>query len=325
MSSANFDYGVEINVGDFQNKTDGKWMDYPLGVVDQFVKAGHKIEGLDMHFAGNIPNSAGLSSSASIEMVTALALNDLFGCKMDMIDLVKLSQRAENEYIGVNCGIMDQFAVGMGEKDHAVLLDCKTLEYRLIPLKLDGYRLVIANTNKKRGLADSKYNERVEECTKAVHFLKKERDIQSLGDMTYQQFVDTKHFIPDITIRKRAKHVVSENQRVMDAVTALEKGNLRLFGKLMNASHYSLRYDYEVTGHELDAIVDIARSVEGVLGARMTGAGFGGCSISLVADDLVDHFISEVGPKYEKLTGLSAEFYMSEPGDGTRKIDYINL
>jgi len=320
MASKNFDYGDEVHFEDLSTRQPGKWMNYPLGVFDQFIQNGLKPVGLEMLYAGDIPNSSGLSSSASIEMVTAFALNDLFGFGFDMIDLVKLSQKAENEFVGVNCGIMDQFAVGVGKKDHAIFLDCGTLDYELIHLDLSGYKIVIANTNKKRGLADSKYNERVEECAKAVSFISKAKKISSLSDLTYQEFIDNKHHIPDIVIRKRAKHILSENQRVLDAVKVLKNNNLRVFGRLMNASHNSLRYDYEVTGNELDVMVEEARLIDGVLGARMTGAGFGGCAIALIDEKNVDLFIRTVGDRYKKRTALKAIFYISDIGDGTKKI-----
>lgn len=320
FASDNMSESFEIPIDKLSEKMPGKWVNYPLGVFDQLKGKGLKPTGLDMLFWGNIPNSAGLSSSASIETVTAKALNDLFGLGLGMVDLVKLCQKAENLFVGVSCGIMDQFAVGMGKKDHAVFLNCATLDYELVPLVLGDYRIVIMNTNKQRGLADSKYNERVKECRQAVEYLQKGKPINSLGELTYQEFVDLKHLIPDITIRKRAKHVVSENQRTLDAVTALKNNNLKTFGQLMNASHNSLRFDYEVTGDELDAIVEEARLVEGVLGARMTGAGFGGCAVSLVHHEAVDHFIDYVGKKYAERTGLTPQFYVSEIGDGTKKL-----
>lgn len=321
MASENFDYGGEFSPSDLANKLPGNWMNYPLAVFDQFIKKGFRPGGLNMLFAGNIPNGAGLSSSASIEMVTAFMLNDVYGLAYSMLDLVKMSQKAENEFVGVNCGIMDQFAVGMGKKDCALFLDCGTLDYELVPLDLTGYKIVIANTNKKRGLADSKYNERVAECAKAVAYLSKSKAIKTLSDLSFPEFIHNKHLIPDITIRKRAKHVLSENHRVLDAVNALREDKLPLFGKLMNASHNSLRYDYEVTGMELDVMVEEARKIDGVLGARMTGAGFGGCAIALVEEDRVAFFKYQVGKKYKERTGLEAEFYISEIGDGTAAID----
>ena len=321
MASENFDYGAEIPIRDLSTRQPGKWMNYPLAVFDQFIQHGFQPGGIDLLYSGNIPNSSGLSSSASIEMVTAFALNDIYNLGFDNVELVKLSRKAENEFVGVNCGIMDQFAVGMGKKDHAIFLNCGTLEYELVPLVLSDHKIVIANTNKQRGLADSKYNERVEECAKAVGYLSKCKIIKSLSDLTYQEFVDFKHHIPDIGIRKRAKHILSENHRVLDAVHVLKDNNLRVFGKLMNASHNSLRFDYEVTGYELDVMVEEARQVDGVLGVRMTGAGFGGCAIALVDNIHVDEFINKVGENYKKRTALQPEFYISEIGDGVKKID----
>lgn len=320
MASSNFDYSAEIPLSSVQDKRPGKWYNYPLGVINQLIDRGLKLEGMDLLFSGNIPNSAGLSSSASIEMVTAKALVDMFGLDVGLLDMIKLAKKAENEFIGVNCGIMDMFAVGAGKKNQALFLNCDTLDYELIPLELGEYKIVIANTNKSRGLADSKYNERVAECSAAVKHLSKHKKINQLGEMTYQEFVDLSHHIPEITVRKRAKHVVSENQRVLDAVTALKNGNLALFGKLMNASHNSLRHDYEVTGNELDVMVEEARQCEGVLGARMTGAGFGGCAVALVKADAVEKFISRVGERYQEKTGLQPLFYVSEAGDGVRKM-----
>lgn len=320
MASSNFDYSAEISLTSVQDKRPGKWYNYPLGVINQLIDRGLKPEGMDLLFSGNIPNSAGLSSSASIEMVTAKALVDVFGLDVGLLDMIKLAKKAENEFIGVNCGIMDMFAVGAGKKNQALFLNCDTLDYELIPLELGEYKIVIANTNKSRSLADSKYNERVAECSAAVKHLSKHKKITQLGELSYLEFVDLMHHIPEITVRKRAKHVVSENQRVLDAVTALKNGKLALFGKLMNASHNSLRHDYEVTGNELDVMVEEARQCEGVLGARMTGAGFGGCAIALVRGDMVDKFISRVGERYQLRTGLQAIFYVSEAGDGVRKM-----
>ena len=321
LASVNFEFTASIPVSKLTQKQGTEWVNYPLGVINQLVGHGFKPEGMDMLFYGNIPNGAGLSSSASIEVVTAAAINELFYLKLQLVELVKLSQKAENEFIGVNCGIMDQFAVGMGKLNHAIFLDCGTLDYELVPLELKEYKIVVANTNKQRGLADSKYNQRVAECATAVKHLNKIRPLQALGELAYQEFVDLKHHIPDVTIRKRTKHVVSENQRVVDAVTALKQDNLKLFGELMNASHNSLRYDYEVTGKELDTLSELARGMEGVLGSRMTGAGFGGCTVSLVHNDVIDRFIEQVGAGYRELTGLKAEFYISEIGDGVHRVE----
>ncbi|MBE0637244.1 MAG: galactokinase [Bacteroidales bacterium] len=322
LASGNFDLSAEIPIEKVNQKNEVSWVNYPLGVINELIELGLNLSGLDLFFYGNIPSGAGLSSSASIEVVTAAALNQLYGLNLNLVDLVVLSQRAENRFVGVNCGIMDQFAVGLSKKGHALFLNCHSLNYELPPLNLGTYRIAIANTGKKRQLAESKYNERVSECDKAVEYISKVKPIGSLGELSYQEFVDLSHIIPDIIIRKRAKYVVSENQRVMDAVNALAKGNLRLFGSLMNASHNSLRFDYEVTGEELDVIVEEARNVEGVLGARMTGAGFGGCSVNIVAGSQLENFISQVGENYFKKTELHAEFYISETGDGVKIVEY---
>jgi galactokinase len=298
-----------------------RWFNYPLGVMEQFVKRGFRMTGMELLFFGDIPNNAGLSSSASIEMVTAFALNELLNAEMEKIDLIHISKRAENEFIGVNCGIMDMFAVGMGEANHAIFLNCHTLEYKLIPVLIPGYKLVIANSNKQRGLADSKYNERVAECQLGVVYLSQVMDISRLGDIGFPQFFKIQDKIPDEVIRRRSRHVVSENQRVLNAVSCLLKSDLLQFGALMNTSHDSLKENYEVTGFELDTLVDEARKVNGVIGARMTGAGFGGCTVNLVREESVDNFISEVGEKYKSITGIKADFYIAEIGEGVRKLE----
>ncbi|MCP3028045.1 galactokinase [Halobacillus sp. A5] len=295
-----------------------KWSNYPLGVTEIFKKAGHDIDsGFEIVFYGNIPNGAGLSSSASIEVLTAVILKKLFSISIDMMDIIKLSQRAENEFVGVNCGIMDQFSIAAGKKDHAILLNCDTLEYLQIPLKMDGLRLVIANTNKKRGLTDSKYNERRSECEEALKILKEELNIEALCDLTNDQYEEHKHLIKNPVIKKRAKHAVYENNRTIAAVELLNQGDMESFGLLMNESHRSLRDDYEVTGKELDALVEAAWR-ERAVGSRMTGAGFGGCTVSIVEEGQVDSFIKKVGNHYTSKTGLEAEFYSVEAGDGAK-------
>jgi galactokinase len=304
-------------VGHF-SRHEVRWFNYPLGVFEQFVRKGISIKGMELLFYGDIPNNAGLSSSASIEVVTAFALNHLLNAGLDMIELVKMSQKAEQEFAGVNCGIMDQFAVGMGKAGHAIFLNCTTLEYKLVPVPLSGYKLIIANTNKPRSLADSKYNERVAECQLAVAFLAEKFSINKLGDLGFPQFFKSQDVIPDEIIRKRARHVISENQRVLASVSSLLKNDLPQFGVLMNASHDSLRENYEVTGFELDTLVEEARKIRGVLGSRMTGAGFGGCTVSLVREDVIPVFIKEVGNKYTLRTGLKADFYVAEIGDGAK-------
>lgn len=319
FSTTNFDQPCSVHERGFSQQ-DTKWVNYPLGVMDQLVKRGFEMKGMDMLFSGDVPNAAGLSSSASIEMVTAVAMNELYDMHFDMIDLIKIGQKAENEFVGVNCGIMDQFASGMGKTEHAVYLDCATLDFEQVPLVLGDYKLMISNTNKLRGLAESKYNERRAECEKSVESIAMTEPLSLLGELSYARFLDLQHLIPDKTVRRRAHHVVSENQRVLDAVKALRESDLVLFGQLMNASHDSLRDDYEVTGIELDILAEEARKVEGVLGSRMTGAGFGGCTVSLVHKDAIARFITEVGSAYHAKTRLKPEFYLGEVGDGARKL-----
>jgi galactokinase len=320
LATTNFRFSANVSIKSFEPQ--GKhWINYPMGVMDQFIKHSFRLKGMDMMFSGTIPNGAGLSSSASIEMVTAYALNDILGTRLDMIDLVKLSQKAENDFVGVKCGIMDQFAAGMGKKDHAVFINCKTLEYETIPLNPGDYKILISNTNKRRGLAGSKYNERRAQCEAAVKMLSKAKKIKFLGDLNLERFNEIKHLIQDEIILKRARHVISENERVLDAIKALQTNNLNKFGQLMNESHDSLRDDYEVTGIELDTLVNEARKVNGVLGSRMTGAGFGGCTVSLVHNDSLNDFTSRVGMAYKAETGLKPDFYIAEIGDGARRIE----
>jgi galactokinase len=320
-ASTNAEGALSVIAGEPLVKQELRWVNYPLGVIDQLAKAGIPIPGLDLLFSGDIPGSAGLSSSASIEMVTAFALNDLLGAGLQMLDLVKLSQKAENEFAGVNCGIMDQFAVGMGAKNNALFLNCRSLEYKQVPAVFDPYRLVIVNTNKPRELAGSKYNERVVECQLAVTYLNQVIPLSRLGELGYPQFFKMQERIPDEVIRRRARHVVSENQRVLNSVNCLWRGDLEKFGTLMNISHDSLKENYEVTGFELDTLVDEARKIKGVLGARMTGAGFGGCTVNLVRSDSLDIFKEQVGRNYEEKTGLKADFYLAEVSDGARKVN----
>jgi len=319
FSTTNFDQPCSVPEKGFSQQDNTKWVNYPLGVMDQLVKRGFEMKGMDLLFSGDVPNAAGLSSSASIEMVTAVALNDLFDMRLDMIDLIKIGQKAENEFVGVNCGIMDQFASGMGKSEHAVYLDCSTLEYEQVPLVLGDYKLMISNTNKRRGLADSKYNERRAECESSVASISQKEPVSALGELSYARFLDLQNLIPEKRVRRRAHHVVSENRRVLDAVKALKQSDLVLFGQLMYASHDSLRDDYEVTGIELDTLVEEARKVEGVLGSRMTGAGFGGCTVSLLHKEALNRFITEVGSAYHAKTGLKPDFYLGEVGDGARK------
>ena len=323
MYSKNFEnLGIiEFNLDNLVYEKKDDWANYPKGVVKTFLDRNYKIDsGFDVLFFGNIPNGAGLSSSASIEVLTAIILKDLFKLDVNMIEMVKICQATENNFIGVNCGIMDQFAVGMGKKDNAILLDCNTLKYEYVPVKLKNMSIVIANTNKKRGLADSKYNARRADCQEAVKTLNKNGvNIKDLGELTVAEFEKVKHFLTDENQLKRATHAVTENERAKIAVEFLKKDDIAEFGRLMNKSHISLRDDYEVTGSELDSLVEAAWEEKGTVGSRMTGAGFGGCTVSIVENDYVDSFIKNVGKKYKEKTGLEASFYIANIGDGARK------
>lgn len=308
---------IEADINHLTYQKEHDWANYPKGMLKILKDANFSIEeGMDILYYGNIPNSSGLSSSASIEVLTAFLCKSLFQLEIDQIQIALLAQKAENTFIGVNCGIMDQFAIAKGKKDHAIFLDTATLSYEYAPITLAGMKIVIACSNKKRGLGDSKYNERRRECEEALEFLQTKLDIQSLGDLTEDAFDAIKEAIPDDIRRKRAKHAVYENQRTMKAVKALKENDIKRFGELMIESHVSLRDDYEVTGVELDALVESALEQEGVLGSRMTGAGFGGCTVSIVKDDFVDAFIENVGMMYKEKIGYAADFYVVEVGDG---------
>ncbi len=318
--SLNFPETETITVANGYSPLEKSWINYPLGVINEFEKSGFHIGGLEMLFYGDIPNGAGLSSSASIEMVTAIAVNELSGAGLETMELVKMSQRAENMFVGMNCGIMDQFAVGFGRKDHAINLNCDTLEYRYAPLNLGTARIVITNTNKRRGLTDSKYNERRAECDKAVEYLNAYRKITNLSDITLSEIEVLDKYIPDPVVRKRAKHVITENARTLAAIDALEKNDIIAFGQLMNQSHDSLCDDYEVTGTELDTLVYEGRKLPGVIGSRMTGAGFGGCTVSLVESAYTDNFINALSEVYKLKTGLEPDFYLPSIGNGAHRI-----
>ncbi|NLK22084.1 MAG: galactokinase [Epulopiscium sp.] len=321
LASLNLPLEVTVDLDNIQYDEKDDWANYPKGVVHEFLKEGFKLGGFEVLYYGNIPNGAGLSSSASIEVLTAVFLKDFFTCDIEPIEMVRLSQRAENQFVGVNCGIMDQFAIGMGKKDMAMYLNCDTLEYTYVPVVLKQMKLIISNTNKRRELADSKYNERRKECEIALKALKTCLNVDNLAAITPEEFEENKLTITDAVIRKRAEHVIYENTRVKEAVKKLKKGDITAFGKLLNQSHESLRDLYEVTGDELDAMVEEAWKVEGVLGSRMTGAGFGGCTISIVKEEAVNKFIRQVGENYKRITGLNPEFYIANIKDGARKID----
>jgi len=321
LASTNFPLRKQISISSVAFDAEDGWTNYPKGIIRELQLRGVSVPGCDILYSGAIPNGSGLSSSASIEVVTAFALLTLAGQTPDKIEVALLSQKAENEFMGVQCGIMDQFAVAMGKKEHAILLMCDTLEYKHVPFRSGEYRLVIGNTNKQRGLVDSKYNERRAQCEQAVSDLRaKFPELRLLGQLTRDQFNGAKHAIADDTVRRRAQHVVEEIDRVLQSMKVLEQGDLAAFGQLMNGSHDSLRDLYEVTGVELDTMVDAARRVPGVLGSRMTGAGFGGCTVSLVHRDAVERFIDEVGRVYRAKTGLTADFYVCDIGDGVQEL-----
>ena len=323
MYSENFDDKgiISFDIENLKNDKEHDWANYPKGVIDVLRKHGYDVnKGFDMFVYGNIPNGAGLSSSASLELLMAVMMNDIYDFNIYRVELVKYCQKVENEFVGVNCGIMDQFAIGMGKDSSAILLDCNTLEYKYSNVNLKDEVIVIANTNKRRGLADSKYNERRGECEEALKELQGELKINALGELTEDEFEKNKHLIKNDVRAKRAKHAVYENQRTLKAVKALENNDIDTFGKLMNESHNSLRDDYEVTGKELDTLVDLASKQEGTIGSRMTGAGFGGCTVSIVKKPMVEKFIENVGKEYKEKIGYDADFYVANIGSGTREI-----
>lgn len=297
------------------------WTNYPKGVMWAFGEKGMEVpSGLDMLLCGNIPNGSGLSSSASVEVLTGFILRDMFGFDVSNQNLALIGQYSENHFNGVNCGIMDQFAIAMGKKEHAIFLDTATLSYEYAPIRLDDAKIVIACSNKKRGLGDSKYNERRSECEQALAELQQVCSIGSLGELTEEEFEKYQGNIGSEVRRKRARHAVYENRRTIQAVQALKDNDIAAFGQLMNASHVSLRDDYEVTGVELDTLVEEAWKVEGVIGSRMTGAGFGGCTVSIVKNGSIDDFIARVGAAYQARIGYAADFYVVEIGDGPCKL-----
>jgi galactokinase len=324
--SANFPKNGVIELPDITklkyNKAHG-WANYPKGVVVAFQEAGFPIErGFDIVYAGDIPTGAALSSSAAIEVLTGVMMSILYKLAIPSEKIALLAQKAENEFVGMNCGIMDQFASAMGKKDNAILLDCATLDYKYIPLELKDSSLVIINTNKPHELVNSKYNERRAQCETALKDLRTELDIKNLCSLSPDAFEKYKHLIKDPICLKRAKHAVYENVRTLEAAEALRKNDIAQFGKLMIASHNSLRDDYEVSCKELDTAVELALSLPQTVGARMTGGGFGGCAVCIVKNDGVDSFIKEIGPKYENATGLKADFYKANTSDGaTRERD----
>ncbi len=322
--SANFDkLGViETTLDELVPDPKANWTNYPKGVMWAFEKRGYKLaHGLDILIYGNIPNGSGLSSSASLEVLTGIILKDTFGFDdVSMVDIALIGQDSENNFNGCNCGIMDQFASAMGKKDHAIFLDTNTLHYEYAPVALEDAKIVITNSKVKHSLVDSAYNDRRNECETALKELKAVTNISSLGELSEEAYEEHKDAIKDAVRQRRAKHAVYENQRTIRAVEALKNQDVELFGKLMNASHESLRYDYEVSCEEIDILVDLAQAMPGVLGSRITGGGFGGCTVSIVKNDAVDTFVSEIGKAYREKVGHDAEFYVVDIGDGASVI-----
>lgn len=316
----NFPETAELHLQGSYSKTGKQWFNYPLGVINYLLKEGHRFSGLDMLFYGNLPVGAGLSSSASIEVVTAYALNEIFQLGISKTDMAVFCKNVENEFIGVNCGIMDQFAVAMGKKDKAILLNCDSLDHEYIPFETKEYSLVVINTKKERTLVGSKYNERFAECGEALKALKQRLDIQNLCDLDIKTFEQHRELIKDPVIQKRALHVIGENERVKLAAEALKKSNLIEFGKLMYDSHRSLQELYEVTGKELDSIVDFGKTYPGCIGVRMTGAGFGGCAIALIKKESFDDFAFALTSFYKGETGYEPGIFTSDAEEGVRKV-----
>lgn len=312
---------IDTSIDDLTPSKEADWTNYPKGVMWAFAKRGMQMDcGLDVVLYGNIPNGSGLSSSASLEVLTGYYLRDLFGFDVTNIDLAKIGQYSENNFNGMNCGIMDQFASAMGKKDHAIFLDTADLSYEYAPLVLDGAKIVVTNSNVKHSLVNSEYNVRRSECEEALKELQTVVKINGLGDLTEEAFEENKAAIKDEVRVRRAKHAVYENQRTIRAVKALKENDLKLFGELMNASHVSLRDDYEVSCEEIDVLVEEAWKVDGVIGSRITGGGFGGCTVSIVKDEAIDSFKEKVGAAYQKRVGKTADFYVVEIGDGPSKL-----
>lgn len=313
---------VETSLDEIVPTKEASWTNYPKGVVWAFEKRGFKLtHGLDILIYGDIPNGSGLSSSASLEVLTGVILQDTFGFDVSMVDIALIGQDAENNFNGLSCGIMDQFASAMGKKDNAIFLDTNTLNYTYAPVNLPDAKIVITNSKVKHSLVGSAYNDRRNESEAALKELQAVVDIKTLGDLTEEQFEKYKSAVKDEIRQKRAKHAVYENQRTIRAVEALKDNDIEKFGKLMNASHESLRYDYEVSCEEIDILVDLAQAMPGVIGSRITGGGFGGCTVSIVKNDAVDAFIEKIGKAYLEKTGNEAEFYVVDIGDGAGKLN----
>ncbi len=324
-------FNRENNLGTMYNldlnfKSEDQWVNFPKGMIDYFLKSGNSFpHGLNILIYGNLPKASGLSSSASLEVLIGLVLKHEFSIKTDLFEIALIAKYVENRYIGVNCGIMDQFAVAMGKENNAIYLDTSSLEYVYIPLNMGEYSFLITNTNKSRSLVDSIYNERVNECNNALSIINKNiKKIDFICDLSVDEFESNRHIFSDEISLKRVGHIVGENRRTLAAVDALKSGNMQYFGQLMNESHDSLQYLYEVSCLELDTLVDSFRK-HGAIGSRMTGAGFGGCTISLVKTDQLDTIISKVKEDYFKIIGYHASFYAVKASDGAKKIESEEL
>ena len=320
LASMNFELMASLTVDELNQKYGDNWINYVLGVIDQFRQRGVETTGFECLFSGNIPNGGGLSLSASLEIVTAFALNQLFDAGFSDIELVKMALAAENDFVGVNCGIMDQYAIAMAQKEHAMMLDCNTLDCEQVPLKLDGYQIVIVNSNQRRDLLDSKYNERFEECQQATRDMQKHLNIKQLAEVTAAQLAAHMDHFSSEDIADRANHVISEHNRVRRAVTALTNSELETFGQLMNQSHQSMSHHFKASTEIIDKLIDISLDTDGVIGARMTGGGFGGCTVNLVVESQVENFIESVGKRYKEACGLTADFYPTQSDNGMREL-----
>ena len=325
LYSMNFDEGIftpfEIEISEIKSKSEIRsWVNYPLGVVHTLLKHGYKFGGADILYNGNLPGGAGLSSSAAIEVLTGKIFSEFFNLNIDGVNMAKFSQEAENKFVGMNCGIMDQFAVSMGKKNHAVLLNCSTLEYSYAPLELENYKIVITNSNVPHSLAGSEYNLRRQQCEQALAHIQNVKKISCLCELTPDELDEFSFSVADPVNLRRALHAVNENTRAIRASKALKDGDLNLFGRLMNASHVSLRDNYQVTVPELDTLASLAWKFDGVVGSRMTGGGFGGCTVSIVENDSVEKFINSIGSEYEKICGRKADFYVIETSDGAGRV-----
>ena len=320
LSSKDFEFTTVADIGTDSAPIGKEWVNYPLGVMVEFARLGHKVSGLKLQYSGDLPRSAGLSSSASISVVTACVVNSITGANLSSQEIALLAQRSENTFVNVQCGIMDQFVISVAETGCAIALDCNSLEYELVPLNMGDYRIVIGNTNQPRELKGSAYNDRVAECQSALKLLAPSTGAEQLAHITPLQLQDNYHLLTDEIVRKRATHVIAESDRVKRATTALKAGHLEDFGQMMLQSHESLRDLFEVSSVTLDCMVDLAMKTEGVIGSRMTGAGFGGCTVSLVHADSVENFIQTVGAEYGALMNLPADFYVTTATSGAGEV-----